>query len=98
DPGSGLSVLFEVVVGSHQWEAGLVGGHAGEALSVAYRFGQVLSHHFSQERFVVERLELGGGPALEEVDHAFGLGGEMGHAGDEFVAGGGRTGEQIGNQ
>ena len=56
-----------------QWETGLIGRHAGEALTLAHRVGQFFSVHLVEQRFVIEQIQLGRPPTHEEVNHSLGL-------------------------
>ena len=77
DPGARLAVLLEGVGRRRHGEAFLPGGHAGDALPIADRVGQVLVEALRQLRLIVEGLELRGRADHREVDAALGLGGEV---------------------
>ena len=78
DPGSRLAVLGELVDGRSHGKAALLGGHAGEALTLADGLGQFLAAAGGQGRLVVEQVHLGGASRLEQPDHPLGRGGEVG--------------------
>ena len=87
DPDASIVVFLpgEFVFRRTDGERFLSGGHAGDALSVANVFGQVLSGHLLHFGFVVPQIVMGGSAAHEQIDHAFGFRGVM-HA---FQRGGG---------
>ena len=63
------------------------GGHAGEALAVADRFGQILPLELEEAGLVVEKLDLRGAAGLEQVDDPLRFGREVGQAGEPLLAG-----------
>ena len=84
NPGAGFAVLRELKDRGRDGEAGLAARHGGQALPVTNGFGEVLIEieqllHF---RLVIESLHLRGRTHQVEVDAAFGLGREMGQAGE----------------
>src|SRR5690606_31633192 len=48
--------------------------HTGEPLALTNGVGELFSHFFPEQRFIVKRLQLGRCAVLEEIDHPFGLG------------------------
>ena len=76
-PGARLAMLLEGVGRRRHGEALLAGGHAGDALTVADRRGEVLVEAVRELRLVVEGLELRGRADHREVDAALGFGGEV---------------------
>jgi len=81
-----VAVRFEVGERAGEREAGLIAAHASEALALADGVGELPAVLVAEEGFGVEGFELGGAAGLEEVDDAFGFGGEV-EGGEE--AGGG---------
>ncbi len=77
EPRAGLAVLLEWKNGTSQRDRGLLRGHAGKALPAAHRFGKLFAVEFVEERFVIEQIHLRGRAALEKVDDALGLRGEV---------------------
>ncbi len=82
DPHAGFAVLGELVLGWGDGEAGLAGGHGGEALAFANRFGEVLVVIGLHLGLVVVEVHLGGAADHVEVDDVFGFGGEVGEGGE----------------
>lgn len=74
DLGAGLAVLFKLVFGAGDREGFLAGGHAGFTLVGIDKVAEFLAEVFLELGFVVEEVLLGWRTALEEVDHALGLG------------------------
>ena len=72
-----LPVLLEGVRRTRQWETGLMGGHASEALSPSNRVGKFLPMTGIENRFVVEQVHLGWRAGLIEEDHPLGSGRKM---------------------
>lgn len=75
DFGAGLAVFFEFVFGAGDGKGLLPGGHAGFPLVEIDEFAEFFAVVFLELGFVVEEILGGRGAALEEVDHALGLGG-----------------------
>ena len=73
-----LTRLPEIEGGTGDGEGSLPGGHARFALAVKDRGGDFLAVEFVELGLGVEEIHLGWASALEEVDDAFGLGGERG--------------------
>src|SRR5690606_25782700 len=80
DPSTTLSILGKVIVGSHQWKTRLSRCHAREPLPAAYRFEKILSHHLSEFRFRIKRLQLRHATTLEQINHTLCLGCKMGQS------------------
>ena len=91
DPGARLAVLREGELRGHHRETGLRGRHAGEPLAVADGLRQIGALEFAEARLVVEEFHLRRPAGLEEIDHAFGGGREMGQTAESAVSRGARV-------
>ena len=80
-------MLRELEFGRGDGEGLLAGGHAGEALALADGVGEFFAAEFEEVGLVVEEIHLRRRAGLEEVDDAFGFGGEVGNAGECPVEG-----------
>ncbi len=76
DPGPRLAILGELEGGTREWQRRLIPGHPGQTLTHPDRIRQLLSLALVQQRFVVERLQLGRPAGHEKVDDPLGLRGE----------------------
>ena len=73
DPCPALAVPGELERGRGRGEAGLSGGHAGQALTHANRVRQLGAAQRVEFRLVIEQVHLRGSAGLEQVDDAFGF-------------------------
>src|SRR5206468_2185749 len=73
EPGTGLTVLFELKNRSGQRNRGLLRSHAGQPLAAAHLLGQLLAIEFVQERFVIEQFQMRRRAALEQINDSFGF-------------------------
>ncbi len=98
DPGATAAVLMEGEAGGGDGEAFLTAGHGAQPLVHADGVGKVLVEVVLEPGFVVPEIDLGRGSVHVEIDDGFGLGGEVGEAGewrvDGATDGAGRVGEE----
>ena len=88
DPGAAFAVLLELERRTRQRQAGLISRHAGQALALANRIGQLLAVLLIEQRLVVKGIEMRGAAGLKQVDDTFHLGRQM-RLGEHAAGGGG---------